>query len=77
MFQEVKLIDIVGSVFIEGVELQLCGFYLYYSRIICLFNICKSIFEKENYEVLSSFVDKYEFFLSYFIFNNNSDVNND
>lgn len=77
MLQEAKLIDIAGSVFTEAVELQLCGFYSHHSRIICLFNICKSTFEKENHEVLSSLVDKHESPLSYFTFNNNSDANND
>lgn len=77
MLQEAKLIDIAGNIFTESVELQLCGFYSHHSKIICLFNICKSTFEKENHEMLSSLVDKHESSLSYFTFNKNSDANND
>lgn len=77
MLQEAKLIDIAGSIFTESVELQLCGFYSHHSRIICLFNICKSTFEKENHEVLSSLADKHGSSLSYLTFNKNSDTNND
>ena len=74
MLQEAKLIDISGNIFTESMELQLCDFYSHHSRIICLFNICKSAWEKENHEVLSSLTDKHESSLSYSTFNRNSDA---
>lgn len=74
MLQEAKLIDISGNIFTESTELQLCGFYSHHCRIICLFNICSSTFEKENHEVLSSLADKHESSLSYFTFNKNRDA---
>lgn len=77
MLQEAKLIDIAGNIFTESTELQLCGFYSHHSRIICLFNICNSTFEKENHEVISSLVGKHGFSLSYFTFNINRDASND
>lgn len=75
MLQEAKLIDNAGNIFTESMELQLCDFYSHHSRIIYLFNICKSTLEKENHEVLSSLIDKHESSLSYFTFNRNTSAN--